>query len=62
VPLSDVALPPAGIRFIGCTGAAAGAGVAAAGGAVAGAGCAQTGAAITKAADAAAPIKRCFTV
>lgn len=60
MPLSDVALPPAGIRFIDCTGAAAGVGVV--GGAAEGAGCAQTGAAIASAATAAALIKKCFTM
>jgi hypothetical protein len=57
MPLSDVALPPAGIRFI-WLGAevAGGAGVFALGGAVEGAGCARTGAQIARAAAAAMPI------
>jgi hypothetical protein len=58
MPLSDVALPPSGIRFI-WLGAelAGGAGVFALGGAVEGAGCARTGAQIARAAAAAMPIK-----
>jgi hypothetical protein len=57
MPLSDVALPPAGIRFIWLGAeAAGGAGVLALGGAVEGAGCARTGAEIARAA-AAMPIK-----
>ena len=54
MPLSDVALPPAGIRFI-WLGAevAGGAGVFALVGAVEGAGCARTGAEIARAAAAA---------
>jgi len=58
MPLSDVALPPAGIRFI-WLGAevAGGAGVFALGGAVEGAGCARTGAEIARAAAAAMPTK-----
>ncbi len=63
MPLFDVALPPAGIRFIwlGVADCAAGAGaVAPGGGAVEGAGCAQTGTEIASAATAATPIKRPF--
>ena len=62
MPLSDVALPPAGIRFIwlGGSDVVDGAGVLALGGAVEGAGCARTGAEITNAATAATPIRRCF--
>jgi hypothetical protein len=67
VPRLDVALPPAGIRFIwlgiadvGAGGA--GAGVLAPGDDVDGAGCAQTGAQSPSAATTAAPIKRCFMV
>jgi hypothetical protein len=63
VPLSDVALPPAGIRFIDCTGAAPEAGAfAPAGGAVEGAGWAQIGAEIAIAAIAAALIRRYLMV
>ena len=62
MPLSDVALPPAGIRFIwlGGSDVVDGAGVLALGGAVEGAGCARTGAEITNAATAVTPIRRCF--
>jgi hypothetical protein len=61
-PLSDVALPPAGIRFIwlGTADVAGGAGVFALGGAVEEAGCARTGVRIARAATAATPIKTCF--
>jgi hypothetical protein len=59
MPLSDVALPPAGIRCI-WLGSADGAGVSALGDAVEGAGCARTGARIARAATAATLIKRCF--
>ena len=64
VPLSDVALPPAGIRFIWCgiADGAAGPGALAPGGGADGAGWAHTGAAIASAATAAPPIKRCFMV
>jgi hypothetical protein len=61
MPLFDVALPPAGIRFIwlGIADGVAGAGaLAPGGGGVAGAGCAHTGTEIASAATAAAPIKR----
>jgi hypothetical protein len=62
MPLSDVAPPPAGIRFIwlGTAEVAGGAGVFALGDAVEDAGCARTGARIAKAATAATPIKTCF--
>jgi hypothetical protein len=59
MPLSDVALPPAGIRFI-WLGASDVAGVFAPGDAVEEAGCARTGARIARAATAATPIKTCF--
>jgi len=61
-PLSDVAFPPAGIRFIDCTGAAAGAGAFVLGAAFEEAGCAHTGAEIANAATAVTPIKRYFMV
>jgi hypothetical protein len=62
MPLSDVALPPAGIRFIwlGCSVVVDGPGVFVLGGAVEGAGCARTGAEITNAATAVTPIRRCL--
>jgi hypothetical protein len=56
-PLSDVALPPAGIRFIGCTGGAGA--LAPGGGAVEGVGCAQLGAEIAIVATTATPVNRC---
>jgi hypothetical protein len=62
MPLSDVALPPAGIRFIWLGGSDVidGAGVFAPGAEVDEAGCARTGAEITNTATTAALIKRCF--
>jgi hypothetical protein len=62
MPLSDVALPPAGIRFIWLVGSDVvdGAGVLALGGAVEGTGCARTGAETTNAPTTATPIRRCF--
>lgn len=64
MPLSDVALPPASIRFIwfGIADVAAGPGALAPGGGADGAGWAHTGTAIASAATAAPPIKRCFIV
>jgi len=64
-PRSDVAFPPAGIRFIepACSGGVEGAAGAAAGapdGAGAGVVCAQLAEEITKAAAAPAQIKKCF--
>jgi hypothetical protein len=63
VPLSEVALPPIGIRFIslGIAPGIAGIVVLVPGCAVDGAGCAQTGTEIASAATAATPIKICFT-
>jgi hypothetical protein len=55
-PLVEVARPPAGIRFIDCTGA----GVLAPGGGLVGAGCADKGVEITIVAIAVAAIKKCF--
>lgn len=56
VPLSDVALPPAGIRFDGCTAL----GLVADGGGLVGAGCADSGVETAIAASAVAVIKRLF--
>jgi hypothetical protein len=59
MPLSDVALPPAGIRFIWLETSDV-AGVFALGDGVEETGCARTGARIARAATAATPIKTCF--
>ena len=64
VPLSEVALPPAGIRFIslGIADVAGGPGALAPGGGADGEVWAHAGTAIATAATPTAPIKRCFMV